>query len=369
MGDKYPNNDTVKVPVSSKQQFFHDFISEWYINPMAHEDEESTLDGLSCLITVGGKKGKVGKEQDRHVDLMKPHKQAIISCNKKAPSPIIYEPVPMAKQITNLNGVFHLWTGYHARYGDTCGFPDVQALWVELYRIVEQVGLEAVMPFLRDYSSTLFLPCDLVIKQEFKDTFLDVGDAVVIGSNCLHNAPGTTEGRVVLFTAIRNTPKASLPWKSTDNDIDPDIQWTAPSLFPPTFEKTCCLLTHLERHTLLTIFGWYLVLGMCQGNPLGDNYKYFPLIQSYIKDLEKLYKTALKGVLPVSSGRDFFNEDGTAKEFAKTLFLGIPNIAITHTSIVNILESVQEETPQQALKGKKTPQQALKGNKRPRTKK
>ena len=101
----------------------------------------------------------------------------------------------------------------------------------------------------------------------------------------------------------------------------------------------------------------------------GDNYKYFPLIQSYINDLEKLYKTALKGVLPVSSVRDFFNEDGTAKDFAKTLFLGIPNIARTHTSMKNILESVQEETPQQALKGKKTPQQALKGNKRPRTKK
>jgi hypothetical protein len=191
-----------------------------------------------------------------------------------------------------------------------------------------------------------------------------VGDAVVIGSNCLHNAPGVSEGRVVLFGAIRNTPKTALPWKKTDNNIDGDIQWMAASLFLAIFSEYCCLLSDTERHTLIVIFGWYLVLGMCQGNPLGGNFVDFPCIQSYITDLEVLYKKEMKGVeKSVKSGRDWFHEDGTAKDFARKLFLGIPDVAESHKMKADFLET-EKETHAMALMSEEV--MALTSNKRPR---
>jgi hypothetical protein len=66
---------------------------------------------------------------------------------------------------------------------------------------LDMAELAAIDPFLQDYGASLVLPCDLFVREECENTMLNVGDAMMISGNCLHNAPAFYEVPVVLFLA------------------------------------------------------------------------------------------------------------------------------------------------------------------------
>jgi hypothetical protein len=307
-----------KVP---KQRVFHDYCKEWFVNALEclSDKEKVEIDGVSTLVSWKGD----GKEQDRHVELTPPNKQFIISCTDEVPCTIVYEPVPVEERVQNMNGLLQLWSGYHGKF-EACGFPCVQDLWEDMDRIMEQAGLSRLDPLLRDFSATLLIPCDLVIKPEFKVKLLNMGEAVMIGSNCLHNAPAFNEGRVVLFVPYAKYNKVA---GRASNADDSDVQWTGQSLIPDVYAEAYREMSDESRKTLLVIFGWYVVIGMCQGNPLRGTFIDFPHVIKFMASVDvKFNQMQKKAKGAVKSCRDLFGEKGEAKAYAAKLFRDLPNL-------------------------------------------